>query len=334
MQNLSEERIVTGDTVERRSVTRLFSVDGVMNVMGYAILVGYSFIALYPIFVVIFNSFKSRRGIFRTPYALPGSQDLSFFDNVVMVPVHWGGYETVLTRTNFLRYYSNSFVITVTVLFLVLIFGSMAAFALSEYRFRGNGLLGLFFALGIMIPIRLGTVSIIRIMQSIANGFEQIFSVLPAWIHNIDKLGILTFSPLEALIVLYTAWGIPITVFILTEFIRDIPTDLKDAARVDGASEYRIYLQIVVPVIRPALATVAVFHMIPVWNDLWWPLVLASGEEYRTIMLGVSEFVGQFKTDYSALLAALTLAMVPILILYGIFSRQLIRGIAAGSVKS
>ncbi|MEM6529081.1 MAG: carbohydrate ABC transporter permease, partial [Chloroflexota bacterium] len=161
------------------------------------------------------------------------------------------------------------------------------------------------------IPIRLGTVSIIRIMQEL----------------NLQ-------GTIWSLIILYTAWDIPITVFILTEFIRDIPKDLKDAARVDGASEYRIFLQIVVPIVRPALATVAVFHMIPVWNDLWWPLVLANSEETRTIMLGVSEFVGQFKTEYSALLAALTLAMIPILILYAIFSRQLIRGISSGAVKS
>jgi raffinose/stachyose/melibiose transport system permease protein len=316
--------------VESRPVSRLFSGDGLLNLSGYLVLIAYSFLALYPIAIVIVNSFKNRRGIFRAPYAIPGYDNIEMFGSTVMVPVNWEGYETVLTRANFIRYYSNSFVVTIVMLFLVLWFGSMTAFALSEYRFRGNQLLGLFFALGIMIPIRLGTVSIIRIMQSIARAL----AALPAWLHGIDPLGIFHFSPLEMLIILYTAWGIPITVFILTEFIRDIPKDLKDAARVDGANEFRIYLQLILPMVRPALATVAVFHMIPVWNDLWWPLVLANTEETRTIMLGVSEFVGQFKTDYAPLLAALTLAMMPILILYAIFSRQLIRGISTGAVKS
>lgn len=275
-----------------------FRWDKVLNILGYVILLAYSLLAIYPIVVVVLNSFKGRRDIFTTPYAIPNPLDLI-------------GYETVATRTSFMVYYWNSFFITVTVLVLVLLFGAMAAYALSEYRFFGNTFLGLFFALGIMIPIRLGTVSIIRIMQTI--GLQG-----TVW----------------SLIILYTAWGIPITVFILTEFMRDISPDLKDAARVDGASEYRIFFQLVLPLVRPALATVAVYHMIPVWNDLWWPLVLANTENTRTITLGVSEFVGQFKTNYSALLAALTIAMVPILILYAIFSRQLIRGISAGAVKS
>ncbi|MEM6283766.1 MAG: carbohydrate ABC transporter permease [Chloroflexota bacterium] len=300
-----------GEHVESRPVSRLFSPDGILNVGGYLILIFYSLLAIYPISVVIINSFKNRRGIFREPYAIPGPSEITAFDQTFMVPIHFGGYETVLLRANFIRYFTNSLVITLVMLFMVLVFGAMASFALSEYDFPGNRFLGLFFALGIMIPIRLGTVSIIRIMQEL----------------NLQ-------GTIWSLIILYTAWGIPITVFILTEFIRDIPKDLKDAARVDGASEYRIFLQIVVPIVRPALATVAVFHMIPVWNDLWWPLVLANSEETRTIMLGVSEFVGQFKTEYSALLAALTLAMIPILILYGIFSRQLIRGISSGAVKS
>ena len=268
------------------------------NLSGYAILFLYSLLALLPIIVVVINSLKSRRAIFTDPYGLPNPIDLI-------------GYETVFQRTNFMTYYWNSFFITVVVLFLVLLFGAMAAYALSEFRFPGDRFLALFFALGIMIPIRLGTVSIIRIMDTL----------------NLQ-------GTIWSLIILYTAWGIPITVFILTEFMRDIPKDLKDAARVDGANEYRIFFQLVVPLVRPALATVAVFHMIPVWNDLWWPLVLANTEETRTITLGVSEFVGQFRTNYSALLAALTVAMVPILILYAIFSRQLIRGISAGAVKS
>ncbi|MEM9949955.1 MAG: carbohydrate ABC transporter permease [Chloroflexota bacterium] len=277
---------------------RKLPVDKIFNASGYAILIAYSFLAIYPIAIVVMNSFKGRRDIFTDPYGIPNPLDLI-------------GYETVAGRTSFITYYWNSFFVTIVVLFLVLLLGSMAAYALSEYRFIGNGFLGLYFALGIMIPIRLGTVSIIRIMQSL----------------NLQ-------GTIWSLIILYTAWGIPITVFILAEFMRDISPDLKDAARVDGASEYRIFFQLVVPLVRPALATVAVFHMIPVWNDLWWPLVLANTEQTRTITLGVSEFVGQFKTNYSALLAALTIAMVPILILYAIFSRQLIRGISAGAVKS
>jgi raffinose/stachyose/melibiose transport system permease protein len=131
----------------------------------------------------------------------------------------------------------------------------------------------------------------------------------------------------------YSAAGLPLAIFILNSFMREVPRELKDAARVDGASEYRIFFQLVLPLVRPALATVAVFVMIPMWNDLWWPLLLAPDENVRTITLGVSWFVGQFKTDWSALLASLSLAMMPVLALYAIFSRQLIRGLTEGAVK-
>jgi raffinose/stachyose/melibiose transport system permease protein len=169
--------------------------------------------------------------------------------------------------------------------------------------------MGIYLALGIMIPIRLGTVSILRIMVS---------------------LGLV--NTLVALILVYTAMGLPLTVFILQQFMRQVPKELKDAARIDGASEYRIF-SLILPLVRPAIATVAVFTMIPIWNDLWFPLILAPGERTKTVTLGAQQFLGQFVTDWNAILASLTLAMLPIFILYLLFSRQLISGLTAGAVK-
>jgi raffinose/stachyose/melibiose transport system permease protein len=185
----------------------------------------------------------------------------------------------------------------------------MAAYALSEYEFPGNTLMALYLTLGIMIPIRLGTVSILRLVVAL---------------RLVDTL--------VALILVYTAMGLPLTVFILQQFMRQVPTEMKDAARVDGASEYRIFW-LVLPMVRPAVATVAVFTMIPVWNDLWFPLILAPSEQTKTVTLGAQVFLGQFVSDWNAVLSSLTMAMLPILILYVIFSRQLIRGLTAGSVK-
>jgi raffinose/stachyose/melibiose transport system permease protein len=120
---------------------------------------------------------------------------------------------------------------------------------------------------------------------------------------------------------------------ILSEFIRQVPQDLKDAARCDGVSEYRLFFQVILPLIRPAIATVAVFTMVPIWNDLWFPLILAPSEETQTITLGVQQFIGQYATDWNSVLSALSLAVLPVLVFYAIFSRQLIRGITAGAVK-
>lgn len=269
------------------------------SIAAHAILITYTLIALFPVFVIVINSFKSRRAIFAEPLMppMPGNWDLV-------------GYTTVLEQGDFFQYFLNSMTVTVASLFFVLLFGAMAAFALSEYRFRGNLLMGLYLALGIMIPIRLGTVAILDLMVSAG-----------------------LVNTLTALILVYTAQGLPLAVFILSEFMRSVSDDLKNAGRIDGLSEYRIFFTLVLPLVRPAMATVAVFTMIPIWNDLWFPLILAPSEATKTITLGSQVFIGQFVTNWNAVLAALSLAIVPVLVLYLIFSRQLIRGITAGAVK-
>lgn len=266
---------------------------------AHGILILYTIIALFPVFVIVVNSFKSRKAIFAEPLSIP-------------TPSTWDpiGYQTVLAQGDFLHYFQNSLVVTIVSLFCVLLFGAMAAFALAEYRFRGNLLMGLYLALGIMIPIRLGTVAILQIM--VAGGLV---------------------NSLLALILVYTAQGLPLAVFILSEFMRSVSDDLKNAGRIDGLSEYRIFFTLVLPLVRPAMATVAVFTMIPIWNDLWFPLILAPAEATKTVTLGSQVFIGQFVTNWNAVLAALSLAILPVLVLYLIFSRQLIRGITAGAVK-
>jgi raffinose/stachyose/melibiose transport system permease protein len=275
----------------------------------HVILIGYSVLALFPTFLILVNSFKDRKELFKSPYTPPIWFSLEGGFHIVNI-FSTKGYEQVFERASVLSYFGNSLFVTILALFLILLVGSMASFALSEYDFKGNRLLGLYMAIGIMIPIRLGTVSLIRLTNT---------------------LGI--YNTQWALILVYTAAGLPVAVFILSEFMRQVPQELKDAARVDGASEYRILFSFILPLIRPALATVLVFNMLPIWNDLWFPLTLAPGGNVRTVTLGLSEFAGQFKTDWTALLAALLLAMIPVLTLYIIFSRQFIRGLTAGAVK-
>jgi raffinose/stachyose/melibiose transport system permease protein len=268
-------------------------------IAAHAILLTYTLIALFPVFVIVINSFKTRKAIFREPLSLPNSDTFSLI-----------GYETVLKQGDFFLYFQNSMIVTVGSLFFILLFGAMAAFALAEYNFKGNTLMGLYLALGIMIPIRIGTVAILEMMV---------------------QTGLV--NTLWALILVYTAQGLPLAVFILSEFMRQVSDDLKNAGRIDGLSEYRIFFRLVLPLVRPAMATVAVFNMIPIWNDLWFPLILAPAEEVKTLTLGSQVFIGQFVTDWNAVLSALSLAILPVMVLYVIFSRQLIRGITAGAVK-
>jgi raffinose/stachyose/melibiose transport system permease protein len=264
----------------------------------HAALIGYGLIAFLPVVLIAMNSFKTRAAIFTQPYLppLPGLFSPS-------------GYQTMFERAHFARYFANSAIVAGAAMTLILLLGAMAGFALAEYRFRGNAWVGLYLALGIMIPIRLGTVSILRIMSS---------------------LGLV--NTLFALILVYAAQGLPLAVFILQQFMRRVPQDLKDAARIDGMSEYRIFW-LVLPLVRPAVATVAVCTMIPIWNDLWFPLILAPGEATKTVTLGSQLFIGQFISDWNAILASLTLAMVPVLAAYMLASRSLIRGLTAGTFK-
>lgn len=262
-------------------------------------LIAYTMFAIGPIILVLVNAFKSRRAIFANPLALP---DSSSFTTI--------GFDSVFNKSDFGLYFVNSLTVTVVSLFLIVLIGAMAAWALSEYRFRGNTILALYMAIGIMVPIRLGSVSILHVMVTL----------------NL-------VNTLTALILIYVAQGLPLAILILGEFIQQIPKDLRDAARCDGVSEYRIFGSIILPLIRPAVATVAVFTMVPIWNDLWFPLILASGDGKQTVTLGVQQFIGQYVTDWNAVLASLSLAIAPILVLYLIFSRYLVRGLTAGAVK-
>ncbi len=259
----------------------------------------YTFLALFPIVLVIMNSFKAKKAIFLSPLAPPSP---TTFDLV--------GYGRVFSDSLIGSYYLNSIIVTVATIFFSLLFGAMAAWALSEYKFKGSTALGIFFAIGIMVPIRLGSVAIIQMVA-----------------------GLNLINTLTALVCVYVAQSLPLAIFILSEFIQQVPRDLKEAGRCDGLSEFRIFFHIIMPLIRPAMATVAVFIMIPVWNDLWFPLLLAPTGGKQTITLGVQQFLGQYITDWNAVLAALSAAIVPVLVFYVIFSRQLIRGLTSGAVK-
>jgi raffinose/stachyose/melibiose transport system permease protein len=268
------------------------------RIVVHALLLFFVALALGPIFVVILNSFKTTPGIFLGPFDLPNAKTFSL-----------DGYGRVFTRGNIIGNYSNSLIVTVTTIVLTVVTAALAAFALVEYKLRLTPILAGLFVVGIMLPIRLGTVPILEIMI--------------AW-RLVDTL--------TALILVYTAMSIPIAVTLMVAYFRTVPTELKEAARIDGAGEFRTFL-IALPIVRPGLAAVATLTMLPVWNDLWFPLILAPGRQNQTVTLGVQQFVGQFMNDYPALLAALSLGIVPLVVLYVIFSRQFIRGLSQGAVK-
>jgi raffinose/stachyose/melibiose transport system permease protein len=267
------------------------------NLAVYLVLGAWSLVVLFPIYTMIANSFKDKRDIFRNPFVPPW-------------PLVLEGYQKAWTDGRFDLFFRNSLFVTLVSLFLIVFLGSLAAYALANWRGRTSALLYLLFIAGLMLPIRLGTINIFQLVQ-VLGLVDTVFSLLPV----------------------YVAMGLPMAVFVLTSFMRGIPHELIDAAHVDGASEWRIYASIMLPLVRPALATVIIFNLIPIWNDLWFPLIFIRAEDQRTVILGVSLLFGQYQSDWTRILSALSLSALPILLLYLLMSKQFIKGLTAGAVK-
>jgi raffinose/stachyose/melibiose transport system permease protein len=265
----------------------------------HVVLIAYTLLAVLPILLVVMNSFKTRNAIFGSPLSPPNATTFSLI-----------GYAKVLGNAHVGTYFLNSMIVTLGSMFGILLFGAMSAWALTEYRGRGSHWLALYLSIGIMVPIRLGSVAIVTMLR---------------------KLGL--NDSLLGLVLVYIAQGLPLSIFILSEFISQIPKELRDAARCDGVPETSIFFEVIAPLLRPAIATVAVFSIVPIWNDLWFPLILTSSESTHTITLGVQQYLGQYITDWNSVLSALSLAILPVVVIYVIFSRQLISGLTAGAVK-
>ncbi len=267
------------------------------RILTYFILTVWSLIALFPIWTLLVNSFKIQKDIFADPFGLP--KHFTF-----------AGYISAWTQGRFDLYFYNTIYVTVVSLVLILFLGSLAAYALAKWKSRLTSFLYVFFIAGMMIPIRLGTIDLVRMMKAL-NLLDTLWSLIPV----------------------YVAMGMPIATFVLTAFIQSLPDEMFDAARVDGASSWDIYTSIVLPLMRPALATVAIFNMIKIWNDFWFPLVFIRAQQSRTIALGVSLLFGEYQTDWNKALSVLSLAAVPMLLLYTLLSREFIKGLTAGAIK-
>lgn len=252
---------------------------------------------LYPIAVVILSAFKSTAEIYSTPFSLPASFSLA---NV----------ETIWRETSFPRYLLNSVVVTAGAVALVLVTGTMAAYALARYAFRGNELIYLFFLSGLMLPLKL--------------------AVIPLFI-QLTALGLIDSR--LGLIVVYAAMSLPSAVFILTGYLRALPRELEELARIDGASEARILWSVMLPLARPAMIIAAINNAVPIWNDFFFPLVFIQTDAYKTLPQGLTIFMGEFNTDWGVLFAGLTLAALPITLVYVVLSRQFVAGMTQGAVK-
>ncbi len=267
------------------------------HIFSHIILSVWSLIVLFPLWVMVINSFKNRLSIYENPFWIPKKWNFA-------------NYATVFTDGDFINYFKNSFIVVILSIGLVLVIGTLASYAFANWKGKVSHIIFLFMIAGMMLPIKIASIKLLEMIRDMGL-LNTIWSLIP----------------------IYIAMGLPISVFILTEFIREIPSELTEAGIIDGASRFHILHTIIVPLLRPALATVAIYNLVPFWNDLWFPLIFISEESSKTLLLGVTRLFGQYQTDWSKVLAVLTLSAIPVITLYLLMSKQFIRGLTAGAVK-
>lgn len=268
-----------------------------LHIPYHIIMIIWSLIAMAPVWLLLINTLKPKKEIYTNPFGLPREWTL---DN----------YRYIISDNNFFGYFKNSFIVVVVSLAVILLLGSLCAYALAHWRTRTSRGVYFFIIVGMMLPIKIATIRLLEIMKT---------------------LGLL--NTLWSLFPVYIAMGLPIAVFILTEFIRGLPGELYEAGFMDGAGRFMIYCKIVLPLIRPALATVAIYNLVPIWNDLWFPLIFINVENQKTVLLAVTRLQGQYTTDWPKLLTILSLSALPVILLYLTMSKQFVKGLTAGAVK-
>lgn len=278
---------------DRKGLLGALGRDGLLQI----ILIANTIIMLAPIVIMIFSAFKTTPQIFQSPFGIPD------FTQV-------GNFVKIWTQTNFLRYLLNSFIVTGASMTLILTLGTMAAYAIGRYQFTGSGFILMFFLAGLTLPLKLAIIPLFMLMRDLSILNNQL-----------------------SLIFVYTAMGLPTTVFIMTGFIRTLPNELEDAARMDGASEARIMWSIMLPLVRPAMVIAGIQNVVPIWNDFFFPLVFIQNDDLKTLPQGLTTFMGEYTTDWGVLFSGLTLSAAPIIIIYIVLSRQFIAGMTSGAVK-
>jgi raffinose/stachyose/melibiose transport system permease protein len=263
----------------------------------YSVVIVYTMTILYPIFLMIVTSLKPTKEIFQNPFGFPHQFYLTNYLELIM-------------KSNYGLYFFNSLIVVVCSLLFIVMFSSPAAFTLAKYHFRLNKFCYLYFIAGLIIPIRLGTISLLKMCIAL-------------------RLN----DHLASLIIINVAIGIPLGIFILTDFMKMIPTELFNAARIDGCSEPNIFMRIVLPLLKPAIAALIIVNFIPIWNDFWFPLILIKSNTMKTIPLATALLFGQYQTNFGLVFAALSMASLPIVIFYLIFARFFTKGLLQGAIK-
>lgn len=250
-----------------------------------------------PLYLMVISCFKTTQEIYTSPLALPD---------------RWlvGNFGRAWSQAKFSIYTINSLIVTVGSVVLTLVLACLASYPLSRIRaWWVTPALG-FFLLGLMVPVRMASVELFLLMR------------------DLDLL-----DTRIGLILVYAAIRLPFAVFIISSFMRAIAKDYEEAAQIDGAGDLRLLWSVLLPQVRPAIGIVGIFTVIAVWNDFYFPLLLITSDNLRTVPLGIAGFIGSYRTDWGMLFAGLVISAVPLALLYVVMARQVREGVGAGGIK-
>lgn len=257
----------------------------------------FSFTCVFPIIWIFYSSFKTQAEFMQSPVALPKVMDFT-------------NYISVFTSTSMPKYMLNSARNTLFAVVIIIFISFLAAYVLSRYKFRGRKAVYNYFIMGMLIPIHA--------------------LLVPMYV-QLNGLGLTNHW--YTLLFPYIGFGLPISIMLIESYISSIPEELEEAAAIDGCSFIRTLFQIVFPLASPILATVAIIQFFAVWNEFTFALILVNNDNLRTVPVGLTMFKGAYTVDYPRMMTGIIVTMLPVMILYFIFSKRIIEGMVAGAVK-
>lgn len=253
---------------------------------------------LYPLIWLVLFSLKSNNEIF-------GENILGFPKELI-----WSNYSRALFSGHVATYFINSVIVTFLTIVISNILAAMVAYALTRMRWKLKAAFGIYFTLGMMIPIHAALLPIFLVLS------------------NLNLLN--TYS---SLVLPYVAFALPMSILILSGFMSAIPKEMEEAASIDGCNVFQIFFKIILPTVAPAISTISIFTYLSSWNELMFSATFITKQEFRTLPVGIMSMVGQYVTDWGPIGAGLVIATIPTLIIYILMSEQVQKGLTSGGVK-
>ena len=287
--------MITGTAKQKSSGAR-FSAR-LKSMPGYSLMLIYAVVSIYPLFFAIISSFKSDKDIFLTPFKLPTSFS---FENYVRA---W-------KLANVEMYFKNSVILAVATVLVLVVICSMAGYVFGKFKFKHQGILYLFIISGMMIPVHSAIVPLSYMV------------------------GLLQLKNNYAMIVLLiVAFQIPISIMMMSGFMKSIPGELEEAAIIDGCGAFQILFKIIMPVSVPAIVTISIFNFLAAWNNLIIPLIFISDNAMKPLSIGLLTFFGERNSDYSGVLSAIVISSLVPFLAYVLLQEKVEKGMTAGAVK-